>query len=169
MTKAFKSNPNDIGHRDIDRAETWTDARYIAAQSLLAPDYWKQKHEAYPKGLRVPSQGADAVNGLNNYQREFYHVVTMHYLDYLQGKPVLQLLLHLDGRAGTGKSHVIMLISAHLQQMAAEAVGTPDHNIIITATNISSDDVVMRAAPTGVAAHGIQGRTLHALLKLQFS
>ncbi len=34
------------------------------------------------------------------------------------------------------------------------------------AQQAAPDDVVKRAAPTGVAAHSINGRTLHALLKL---
>ena len=66
------------------------------------------------------------------------------------GRPA-QLLLQVDGRAGTGKSHLLMVLSAKLQEMADD-LGRPQP--------------IVRTAPTGVAAHGIRGRTLHALFRL---
>ncbi|KAM4059614.1 PIF1-like helicase [Hirsutella rhossiliensis] len=60
-----------------------------------------------------------------------------------------QLLLHVDGGGGTGKSYLINLLSAHLQAATRGRV-TP----------------VWRAAPTGVAGNQISGTTLHSLLHL---
>ncbi|KAJ5142497.1 uncharacterized protein N7515_001284 [Penicillium bovifimosum] len=66
--------------------------------------------------------------------------------------PPDQLLINLDGKAGTGKSHVIGVIYSVLQDLTNEAG--------ITTTPI------LRAAPTGVAAHAIAGFTLHRLFRL---
>ena len=57
-----------------------------------------------------------------------------------------QLLLHVDGAAGTGKSYLIEMISAHLKDKAFK------HDI---------PDPVLRAAPTGVAAFNIHGKKLY--------
>ena len=59
--------------------------------------------------------------------------------------------MHVDGPAGTGKSYLIDMISTYLFDMAEQ------HGQL---------DPVLRAAPTGVAAFGIQGQTLHRLLRL---
>src|SRR5436190_1389201 len=56
-----------------------------------------------------------------------------------------------DGEAGTGKSHLIGTLSKSLNEMA-EAAGKPMP--------------LVRAAPTGVAAFNINGRTTYTLLKL---
>ncbi|KAG9244255.1 hypothetical protein BJ878DRAFT_480356 [Calycina marina] len=58
-----------------------------------------------------------------------------------------QLLLHFDGKAGTGKSFLIQILSAYLQQKY-------------------DNKVVQRAAPNGVAAHEIRGKNLRSLFRL---
>lgn len=58
-----------------------------------------------------------------------------------------QLLYYADGKAGTGKSFTIHYISTHIQQKF-------------------SVNTAQRAAPTGVAAYSISGRTLHSLFRL---
>lgn len=62
-----------------------------------------------------------------------------------------QLLIHLDGEGGTGKTMVILTTCQKLEEVAASS-GLPNP--------------VLRSAPTGVAAHAITGRTLHALFRL---
>ena len=64
------------------------------------------------------------------------------------------LRLNVDGRGGSGKSYVVKLLSACIYKRAI-LQGRPH-----------PDEIVMRAAPTGVAANGIQGSTLHSLLPL---
>ncbi len=54
-----------------------------------------------------------------------------------------QLLLHIDGAAGTGKSYLIEIILAHLEEKASQHYKT---------------DPVLRAARTGVTAFNIHGR-----------
>ncbi|KAF1985811.1 hypothetical protein K402DRAFT_312008, partial [Aulographum hederae CBS 113979] len=62
------------------------------------------------------------------------------------------LLLNIDGPAGSGKSYLIHVISAWFKHKQDEyGVTTP---------------ALRRIAPTGVAAFGIRGRTLHSLLRL---
>lgn len=80
-----------------------------------------------------------------------YDISINHYRRVLAGENPPPFRLNADGRGGTGKSFVIKLIAAHLQQLAIDDnQATP----------------VLRAAPTGVAAHGISGRTLHRLAYL---
>ena len=65
-----------------------------------------------------------------------------------------QLLTHLDGVAGTGKSRVIDMFSKFLTYHASQkGVEDPGYT-------------VLRSAPTGVAAHNIEGSTLHSLFRL---
>ena len=84
---------------------------------------------------------------LNLEQRDVFDRVLNHYLQGREG----QLLLHVDGVTGTGKSSVIDIISKHLAYHAAQR---------------QQRNPVMRGAPTGVAAHTIHDCTLHRLLSL---
>ena len=61
------------------------------------------------------------------------------------------LLAHVDGKAGTGKTTVIMSMCAEVDRLASE-LGLPSP--------------IFRAAPTGVAACNFGGSTLHSLLRL---
>ena len=69
----------------------------------------------------------------------------------LPGETPTPLGINVDGEAGTGKSHLIGTLSKSLNEMA-EAAGKPMP--------------LVRAAPTGVAAFNINGRTTYTLLKL---
>jgi hypothetical protein len=93
---------------------------------------------------------------LNVKQRQIYDFVMDHYTCLCNPQRVPtnvpgQLLLQVDRKAGTGKSFVIMLLSAYLQQYT---------------TIYGQDCPIIRAAPTGAAAYGIQWRTLHSLFCL---
>jgi ATP-dependent exoDNAse (exonuclease V) alpha subunit len=90
---------------------------------------------------------------LNLEQRKLYNTVVNHYIQELepdQPKPA-QLLLHVDGKAGTGKTFALLKICARLQELA-RMDGKPNP--------------VFRAAPTGIATFNIIGKTLHSLLHL---
>ncbi|XP_044717905.1 PIF1-like helicase domain-containing protein [Hirsutella rhossiliensis] len=95
--------------------------------------------------LDVEHQPLEARDALNPEQRIVYDTVMGHFL----AQDRSQLLLHVDGGGGTGKSYLINLLSAHLQAATRGRV-TP----------------VWRAAPTGVAGNQISGTTLHSLLHL---
>jgi hypothetical protein len=79
--------------------------------------------------------------------------VVAHYiaeLDPSKPKPS-QLLLNIDGVAGAGKTFALLKICARLQELAIEA---------------QKQNPIFRAAPTGIAAFNILGKTLHSLLRL---
>ncbi|KAF5127214.1 ATP-dependent DNA helicase pif1 [Metarhizium anisopliae] len=135
-----------LGRRDIDVDYDWTPhvGRYTD-DGILNGDYWKQRKAANRRNLDVDHQPLEARDSLNRDQRLVYDTVMDHFLTQESS----QLLLHVDGGGGTGKSYLINLLSAHLQAAAAGR-GTP----------------VWRAAPTGVAGNQISGTTLHSLLHL---
>ena len=90
---------------------------------------------------------------LNPEQQKLYDTIVDQYTRELvvdQLEPP-QLLLHVDGRGGTGKTVALLTVSARLQELAAMN---------------GKQNPVFRAAPTSVAAYGIKGRTLHSLLHL---
>ncbi|KAG7009693.1 ATP-dependent DNA helicase [Physcia stellaris] len=100
----------------------------------------------------VPESSAEAgdPDQLNAKQREVFDLYVNAYLAGCTD----QLLTHLDGVAGTGKSRVVDMLSRfltyHASQKGEECPGS----------------TVLRSAPTGVAAHNIDGFTLHSLFRL---
>ena len=99
--------------------------------------------EAYPKALEVDYASQSMVDSLALKQRQAYDLVVNQALQHARHKASMlpvprprQLLYHADGRAGTGKSFTIHCISGQLQRQLPV-------------------NPVQRAAPTGVAAHGI--------------
>ena len=135
-----------LGSRNIDLAYDWTS--HVGTHEV-PPDYWKLQKDQSPVELRSSSTASR--DDLNSKQKQLHDLIVDHYADVLANRRPQQLLVNLDGRAGTGKSFVIMLISKTLQTMA-ETVG--------------ESSPIQRAAPTGVAAFGISGRTLHAMFRL---
>ncbi|XP_044718785.1 PIF1-like helicase domain-containing protein [Hirsutella rhossiliensis] len=135
-----------LGRRDVDVNYDWTPhvGRYTD-DGILHGDFWKQRKAESPLHLDVDHQPLEARDSLNPEQRLVYDTVMGHFLT----QACSQLLLHVDGGGGTGKSYLINLLSAHLQA-ASGGRGTP----------------VWRAAPTGVAGNQISGTTLHSLLHL---
>ena len=62
-----------------------------------------------------------------------------------------QLLLNVDGVAGSRKTFTLLKACARIQELAIEA---------------GKQNPVFRAAPIGIAVFNIIGRTLHSLLQL---
>lgn len=149
-------DPNALGERTEDWTYDWgfhvNTYRQVAISSPLPdsmPDiyasthWWAYAKEVYPADSRVDYHVPGIVNQLAPQQRLIYDTVIQHY----DSQAPHQLLLNIDGRAGTGKSFIIQVLSSHLQSRT-------EHEVII------------RAAPTGAASFGIRGSTLYALLKL---
>lgn len=90
---------------------------------------------------------------LNTTQRLIFDKVLRHANCLLSGQSVPQILLNIDGTAGTGKSFLIDAISQALQELQ-------------TNHHLSNHPIVRRLAPTGVAAFNIAGSTYHAALGL---
>ena len=135
-----------LGRRDIDIDYDWTPyvGRYTA-DGILNGDYWKQRKAVNRRNLDVDHQPLEVRDSLNRDQRLVYDTV----MDHFRTLESSQLLLHVDGGGGTGKSYLINLLSAHLQAAAAGR-GSP----------------IWQAAPTGVAGNQISGTTLHSVLHL---
>lgn len=142
-----------LGNRDIDLLKDWSDhvGKY---PDLAVGDYWKMKKEFFAISFDVEDISDSAVDRLSSEQRLIYDLFITHLQDTQAGRETEQLLLNVDGRGGTGKSFVIRLISAHLQAIA------DTHNL---------GNIIVRAAPTGVAANGINGSTIYSLLRLPIS
>lgn len=140
-------DPDDLGERDLDREYDWD--CHVGRHPDLSDEFWKLMKTEHPATLNGVHSSA-TVEGLEDKQRQLYDLIVGHYERLLRGEIPEQLLINLDGKAGTGKSHVIMFISSVLEKMASDA---------------GRECPIIRAAPTGVAAYGISGRTLHALFR----
>ena len=90
---------------------------------------------------------------LNLEQRKLYNTVVNQYSQELAlDRPApSQLLLNVDGVAGSGKTFTLLKTCARIQELALQA---------------GNRNPVFRAAPTGIAAFNIIGKTLHSLLRL---
>ncbi|EAQ90501.1 hypothetical protein CHGG_02436 [Chaetomium globosum CBS 148.51] len=123
-----------------------------------APDEELQPRDWEELAAELPNRPVEQedIDILGNRDIDILHLWEphSHYKAYLAGDNPDPILLQVDGRGGTGKSHVIRPLSARLDQLArARGYSSP----------------VVRAAPTGVAANNIAGSTLHSLLRLPVS
>lgn len=97
----------------------------------------------------LPSNALDGGNDeigadLLEEQRRAFDIVKWHLSDTLEGRQPAQLLMQIQGEPGTGKSRVIRAITALFKSKG--------HSVAL-----------LRAAPTGIAACLIDGRTLHSV------
>ncbi|KAF6528117.1 hypothetical protein HZS61_008419 [Fusarium oxysporum f. sp. conglutinans] len=135
-----------LGRRDIDIQYDWTPhvGRY-ADPGIVQGDYWRQRIEQDRLDMDVEDLPLEVRDTLNPEQRIVYDTFVGHF----QCGSGEQILLHVDGGGGTGKSYMIKVLSSHLQRLAGDRPSP-----------------IWRAAPTGVASHQIMGTTLHSLLRL---
>ena len=137
---------DNLGERDSDREYDWS--RHVGKYNI-DPLFWDVVKRAFPAEQLLPS--LNSVDLLNREQLKVYNLIVNHYSDYLAGKNPPQLRVNLDGVAGTGKTYVLLQASKKVEDMATIA---------------GRKDPVLRAAPTGIAAHNFHGRTLHSLFKI---
>ncbi|KIX07986.1 uncharacterized protein Z518_02640 [Rhinocladiella mackenziei CBS 650.93] len=139
-----------LGSREIDRAYDWS--THIGRYGDLRPDVWEQIKAENPIELVVDVNSSP--EPLNREQRKLYDMIVTHYTNEIsltRHSAPPQLLLNVDGEAGTGKTFTLLKACARIQEIATAAgKGNP----------------VFRAAPTGIAAFNIVGKTLHSLLRL---
>ena len=90
---------------------------------------------------------------LNSEQRKLYNTIVDQYSQELAWDRPLpsQLLLNVDGVAGSRKTFTLLKTCAWIQELAKQA---------------GKQNLVFRAAPMGIAAFNIVGKTLHSLLWL---
>ena len=141
-------NTDTLGSRPIDQAYNWS---IHIGRYTIRHDIWAQIKACNP-ALQTVTVNSDP-ESLNTEQRKLYDVVIGQYQQELSITEHLpsQLLLNVDGVAGSGKTFTLLKICARLQELALVE---------------GKEDPVLRAAPTGVAAFNIIGRTLHSLLQL---
>jgi hypothetical protein len=137
---------NDLGTREIDRLYDWMS--HVSCNPVL-PVTWELFKRQHATEQAVTIDADPSL--LNTEQRKLYDVVTAQYTDELARCNSRALLLNMDGLAGSSKTFTLLIICARLQELAQQA-GRPNP--------------VLRAAPTGVAAFNIVGRTLHSLFRL---
>ena len=137
---------DDLGGRDLDRVYDWS---LHVGRNLTTLEEWDQF-----KLLHYTEQ-AVTVNSdpslLNTEQQKLYDIVTAQYVEELAGNSPRPLCLNVDGVAGSGKTFTVLKLCARLQELARQS---------------GKENPVVRAAPTGVAAFNIVGKTLHSLFRL---
>lgn len=148
---ARHEDPDNLGERTDDWRYYWEAHvnTYRDVGQADMPDihagvhWWRRARELLPAPGQVSWLSQHIVNSLAADQRLIYDKVMNHFR--YGGR---QLLLNVDGRAGTGKSFIIQVLSAHLSALS------------------ECNDTILRCAPTGAASFGISGSTVHSLLKL---
>ncbi|KJZ68228.1 hypothetical protein HIM_12379 [Hirsutella minnesotensis 3608] len=135
-----------LGRRDIDVNYDWT--RHVGTYPEFRDSYWKDIIVGHPIANDVEDLGPHWRDQLNPEQRLVYDTFMGHF----QAQNPAQILLHVDGGGGTGKSFLIKVLSSHLQAAA-----------------LPNPSPICRVAPTGVASNQIQGSTIHSLLRLPVS
>ena len=119
----------------------------------MLPSIWEQVKDENPTRQEVTDSDTSP-DKLNAEQRKLYDLCVAQYthelsheLDPEQPMPE-QLFLNLDGFTGAGKTFALLKSSGRLQEIAENL------------------NPVSRAAPTGIAAFNVVGKTLHSLLRL---
>jgi hypothetical protein len=92
----------DVGARDFDRDYDWS---VHVGRDNIQPESWVQAQAENPVA-QVVSMDASP-DSLNLEQRKLYDTVVSQYSNELAGQPLPQLLLHVDGVAGSGKTFEI--------------------------------------------------------------
>ena len=137
---------DDLGSRILDRVYDWTSH---VGRDITTPEAWDQFKLSHHAEQVVTVDSDPGL--LNTEQRKLYDIVTAQYVQELTSDYPPPLLLNVDGLVGSGKTFTLLKTCARLQELAERSRrGNP----------------VIRAAPTGVAAFNIIGRTLHSLFRL---
>jgi len=143
-----------LGQRDIDEQHPWTQSDWTEEEIAVACDWMDSQKRLGGNPTNQPA-GVDW-RLLQGEQKEVFLQVIAWYKAILgaeQGRNDLPepLRINIDGTAGTGKSFLISAISTELLNLASQE---------------NKPNPVIRLAPTGIAAFGISGMTIHSALSL---
>jgi hypothetical protein len=139
---------DNLGLREMDSVD-WSDR--VGKYPNLNRDWWKCMKHDFPVTSGTSTTGVVPFDNLEKKQQLAHRLFTKHCSDWCQGMFVDQLLIQMEGEGGTGKTTVVHSICESLDKLAHDA---------------GKLSPVLRAAPTGVAAHNIGGQTLHSLFRL---
>ncbi|KAJ5936874.1 hypothetical protein N7466_003324 [Penicillium verhagenii] len=143
-TLTYLPDGDALGSRDLDTEYRWEQHIGQYPDILLGLDYWKLQKINFPATLGNTTDASP--RSLNTKQMLLYELVVGHYARWLEdhdlpssrpfcGAPLPyipeQLLINLDGRARTGKSHLISILSSILQGLADRASirGSPSFQV----------------------------------------
>jgi len=118
--------------------------------TVVVTDIWQQIKDENPIAAQVVMVDLSP-DSLNPEQRKLYKTVVNQYTHEiaLDTPCPSQLLLYVDGVAGSRKTFTLLKLCARIQELAHEA---------------RKQNPIFRAAPTGIAAFNIVGKTLYSLL-----
>jgi exonuclease III len=88
----------------------------------------------------------------SDQQKVFYHIRNWC-LEKIQGKNPQPFYIHVTGGAGTGKSHLVKCLYYEITKILRNRDSPDDTKVLLT-------------APTGTAAFGVGGFTIHSALKI---
>jgi ATP-dependent DNA helicase PIF1 len=152
---AHVEDADNLGRRDIDDVD-WHPR--IGHEGIVDnPDFWKDAKQDSTDEYDLNVLGKK--DDLEAKQRVVWNVIINHFwegemsiLEPSKYEAQPQLLLHIDGQGGTGKTFTVGIVSRDLFRVAKQYG--------------FKKEVLRRVAPTGVAAYNINGRTLHSLFRL---
>ncbi|KAI5357401.1 Putative P-loop containing nucleoside triphosphate hydrolase [Septoria linicola] len=164
----MEEDGDDLGNRQLDREYDWK--RFHVGSFSIAEDdvkdWWKNIRGTTSIVQSIGHPGpnwAQKLAGLAPAQTLLHTRMVAHWRQMLFGiADPAPLLLHLDGRAGTGKSHMIEMISSQFELLTDSF--NQANGLLVGSGRLKN--VVLRLAPTGAAAYGIKGMTLHTALRL---
>lgn len=147
-------NISRLGQRDVDEQYPWTESDWTEEEIATACD-WMDSQKRLGGNQTNQPPGVDW-RLLQGEQREVFLQVIAWYKALVgaeQGRNnhPEPLRINIDGTAGTGKSFLISAISTELLNLASQ---------------LNKPNPVMRLAPTGIAAFGISGLTIHSALSI---
>jgi hypothetical protein len=93
----------DMGTREIDRDYDWS---IHVGRYNIHPEVWDQMKAENPVEQVVEVDSS--LDSLTLEQRKLYDTVVSQYSNELIRQPLPQLLLHVDGVAGSGKTFVLL-------------------------------------------------------------
>jgi len=139
---------DSLGSREMDLIYDWS--AHVGRYDI-SPDMWERVKAENP--IEQVAAIDSSPDPLNVEQRKLYDTVVGQYSQELTIDAPLprQLLLNVDGVSGSGKTFTLLKTCARIQELAVAA---------------GKQNPVFRAAPTGMAAFNIVGKTLHSLLRL---
>ena len=143
-----------LGQCDIDEQYPWTQSDWTEEEIATASDWiGTQKRLGGGPANQLPVVDWQLLQG---EQREVFLRVVAWYKTVIGAEQggnnyPEPLRINIDGTAGTGKSFLISAISSELQNLAVQE---------------NKPNPVIRLAPTGIAAFGINGMTVHSALAL---
>ncbi|GAU99772.1 hypothetical protein RvY_10724 [Ramazzottius varieornatus] len=137
-----------LGRRALDVGHDWEAyGLTLPADQVITGYMIRLKQQEFPQRVQHNFTNPDL---LNTDQRKVFELVLRHFERSRHNLPVEQILLIVQGSAGTGKSFLMKALECERNR----------------ADNVEYSPTCMRPAPTIVATCNIRRRTVHSALRL---